>query len=173
MSDETIAETMERSEGGAPSEARAPRPITGSVVDQGEWWQQKNGSWIRIDQMSPGHRYNSAAMILRGAATIGFRYSLKALMEAEEHDGGDMEQESLARIADELVNKITKFPREWMMGTPIYRALTAGLTIQGDGTQPWQATRRDPVTGKEADVPPRLVRVCEVPACGCSGEAHA
>jgi hypothetical protein len=173
MSDETIAETSARSESGTQPKKRAARPITGSAVDQGEWWQQKNGSWIRVDQMSPGHRYNSAAMILRGAETIGFRYSLRALMEAEEHDGGDMAHEVLARIADELVHKITKFPREWMMGTPIYRALTAGLTIQGDGTQPWQATRRDPVTGEETDVPPRLARVCEIPACGCSGEAHA
>lgn len=149
------------------------RPIVGSVYDQGEWWQQKSGSWVRIAEMSPGHRYNSAAMILRGAGVIGFGYSVGFALEADGHDGGDMAHESLQRAADDLARRIADDPCGWMRETPVYRALTAGLTIHGGGTRPWQATRTDPVTGEETEVPPRMVRVCEIPDCGCSGEEHA
>lgn len=72
-----------------------------------------------------------------------------------------------------LVRNADQYARTWLRETPLYRALTAGLTIQGDGAEPWQKTGRDPVTGEVTEVPPRRVRVCMDSSCGCSGEEHA
>jgi hypothetical protein len=112
----------------------ASRPRTSvQMIGQSEWWQRKTGEWVRIAEMSAGHRYNTAAMLLRNNPPMS----------------------ALVR------------------GSTLYKALTAGLTIQGDGTEPWQKTGRDPATGEPCEVPPPTVRVCEIPDCGCSGKAHA
>lgn len=166
MSRETYMESI----GYAPD----GKPLTVvAQFDQGEWWRQKSGTWIRIADMAPGHRYNTAAMLMRAAAVHGYRYATGFSIEAARHDGGEMAHDSLERIADELWESVRNDPAGWLRGTGLYRALTAGLAINGDGTQPWQATGLDPVTGKATEVPPPFKRVCGVPDCGCSGEAHA
>jgi hypothetical protein len=141
--------------------------------DQGEWWQRKTGEWARIAEMSPGHRYNTAAMLMRNAAGHAFAFAWGMSIEAGAHDGGDMAQDALDDLAAEAHQNAITDPRGWLRGTTLYKALTAGLTIQGDGTEPWQKTGRDPVTGEPCEVPPPMVRGCEIPGCGCSGEAHA
>ena len=100
---------------------------------QKTWWRNRAGEFIKVSEMSQGHRYNSAAMLMRNNPDA----------------------------------------REVLRVTALYRALVDGLTIQGDGTEPWQKAGRDPVTGEPCEVPPPMVRVCEIPDCGCSGEAHA
>lgn len=143
------------------------------MIGQGVWWRQKSGAWIKIADMSPGHRYNTAAMVLRAANAYGLRYVMRFAGEVGGHDGGEMAHEGLERELDLLHEKVVNDPRGWMRETALYKALTAGLTIQGDGTQPWQKTGRDSVSGEPCDVPPPMTRVCEIPACGCSGLEHA
>jgi hypothetical protein len=157
--------------------SKPPRPdgAPGNLAvmfDQGVWWRQKSGAWIKIADMSPGHRYNTAAMVLRAARPYGFAYEMWFAGEVGAHEGGDMAHESLERELDLLHERVVNDPQGWMRETAMYKALTAGLTIQGDGTQPWQKTRRDAVTGEPRDVPPPMTRVCEIPACGCSGLEH-
>lgn len=158
---------------------RAPRTPDGMVYtvltqfDQGEWWLQKSGRFVRIKDMGPGHRYNTAAMLLRGAPSAAWRYSAAFEVQVSLHDGGEVAHSSLERVAAGVERRCSEDPHGWMRTTKLYRALTAGLTIQGDGTQPWQKTGRDAVTGEPTEVPPVYTRVCEIPACGCSGEAHA
>lgn len=140
--------------------------------DQGEWWLQKSGAWIRVADMSPSHRYNTAAMLMRHAEAHAFNYGMMLAGEVSLHDGGEMAHESLERMVDEHAEKDS---REWLRSTALYKALTAGLIVQGDGTESWQKAGYDPTTGLPLadEIPPRLPRVCEIPACGCSGEAHA
>lgn len=140
---------------------------------QGTWWRRVNGSWVRIAEMDPGHRYNTAAMLMRGAPHHAFRYAWGFAGEVTAHDGGEMAHDALERALDQLTSQAIRDPREWLKGTALYKALTAGLVIQGDGSEPWNQTGRDPVTGEPCEVPPRLAKVCEIPGCGCSGEAHA
>lgn len=141
--------------------------------NQGEWWQRKTGEWVRIADMSPGHRYNTAALLMRAARVHAFRYVWAFAGEVDAHDGGDMAHEALERMLDEVREQSVNDPAGWLRGTTLYRALTDGLTIQGDGREPWQKTGRDPITGEVCSVPPPMTKVCEIPACGCSGEAHA
>ena len=103
------------------------------LLAQDVWWRKRDGSMVRIAEMSPGHRYNSAAMLKRNLG------------------------EALPSI----------------IGTALYRRLTAGLTVYGDGTEPHQKTGRNPVTGEVEEKPPPMTRACPLDDCGCSGEAHA
>lgn len=167
----TVEEITPPSRPVAPQDA--PRTLA-DMLDQDVWWRQKSGTWIKVADMSPGHRYNTAAMILRAAGAYAFRYVMQFAGEVGAHDGGEMAHESLERELDMLHEKAVNNPQGWMRETRLYKALTAGLTIHGDGTEPWQKTHRDPVTGTErGDVPPPMTQACEIPACGCSGEAHA
>lgn len=153
---------------------RNGKPITVTArFDQGEWWLQKSGAWIRIADMSPGHRYNTAAMLMRAANVHAFKYAFEFAGVVDRHDGGEMAHDALERLADQINEQTVNDPEGWLRETALYKALTAGLAIVGDGTEPWQKTGRDPVTGEPCEVPPPMVRVCEIPGCGCSGEAHA
>lgn len=151
-----------------------PMSIT-ARFSQGEWWRRQTGQWVRIAEMSAGHRYNTAAMLMRGATVHAFRYVRGFASEVDQHDGGEMAHESLERALDELNEQAIRDPQEWLRGTTLYRALTKGLTVIGSGTDPWQHTGRDPVTGEPTEVPPAMDRhlVCQLDDCGCSGKAHA
>lgn len=110
------------------------RPVTmRDYLAQKRWWRNRAGEFIEVSEMNPGHRYNSAAMLLRNNPDA----------------------------------------REVLRVTALYRALVDGLTIQGEGIDPWQKTGRDPVTGEPCEVPPPLKPICADSSCGCSGEAHA
>lgn len=148
-----------------------PASITARFA-QGKWWLKRDGTYAAIADMSPGHRYNSAALLMRRARVIAFRHAFAFAGEAAAHDGGEMAHDSLEQIAGELTDQAMDDPQAWLRGTTLYKALTEGLTIHGDGTEPWQKTGRDPVAGQPTEVPPPMTRTCELPACGCSGEAH-
>lgn len=125
---------------------------------QAEWWLQKSGAWIRIADMAPGHRYNTAAMLMRDAGSLAFKHAMAFSIDVSRHDGGDMAHDVLEGIAADLIQQAAIDPAGWLRSAALYRALTAGLTIQGDGTEPWQKTGRDPVTGEPTEVPPRMAR---------------
>jgi hypothetical protein len=165
MDRDTYAASIGLAPGGKPLWITRP-------FEQGEWWQQRSGEWTRVADMSPGHRYNSAAMLMRGAPSHAGRYVDSFAAEVMNHDDGEMAHDALEQMLDEVMDSAFGDPQGWLRGTALYRALTAGLTVHGDGTEPWQKTGRDPATGQETEVPPPTPRACEIPACGCSGEAH-
>lgn len=144
-----------------------------AMLGQGEWWRKQSGEWIRVADMSPGHRYNTAAMVLRGAKRYATAIAAEMITYAAGHDGGDVAHSVLERMAAEAIYNATRDPQKPIRESVLYRALTVGLTVQVDGTAAWQKNGRDPVTGEACEVPPPLTKVCELPACGCSGEAHA
>lgn len=153
---------------------RDGKPISVTArFDQGEWWLQKSGAWIRIADMSPGHRYNTAAMLMRAADVHAFKYAFEFAGVVDRHDGGEMAHDALEDLADEINKQTINDPEGWLRETTLYKALTAGLTIHGRGEASWQANGRDPVTGEPCEVPPPVTRVCPLDDCGCSGEAHA
>lgn len=115
---------------------------------QGTWWRRVTGEWVKIADMSPGHRYNTAAMLMRGAPQHAFRYAWVFGSEVAAHDGGDMAHDALERMLDEIHRQAAEDSRGWLRGTTLYKALTEGLTVHGDGTEPHQRTGRDPVTGQ-------------------------
>lgn len=166
MSRETYARSI-----GYTSDGK-PESITARFA-QSIWWRKRDNSWIAIADMSPGHRYNTAAMLMQAAPLHAVRHAMAFACDVGAHDGGEMAHDALEGISDELNEQAFSDPRAWLRGTTLYRALTAGLKVRGAGAAPWQKTGRDPVTGKKTKVPPVMVRVCELPACGCSGEAHA
>jgi hypothetical protein len=145
---------------------------TVDLLHQGNWWRRQNGEWVRIAEMNPGHRYNTAAMLMRNARVYAGMVADRCLIEASEHDGGNMAQDRLDRIADHAFRQANEDPADVLRETTLYQALTVGLTIHGGGTEPHQKTGRDPVTSEPCEVPPPMPRVCEIPDCGCSGEAH-
>lgn len=153
-------------------EGRVLNTVT-AMLGQGEWWRQRSGQWIRVADMSPGHRYNTAAMVLRDAKKYATAIAAEMITYAAGHDGGDVAHSVLERMAAEAGYDAICDPQKPIRESVLYRALTVGLTVQVDGTAAWQKNGRDPVTGEVCEVPPPLTKVCELPACGCSGEAHA
>jgi hypothetical protein len=145
--------------------------------DQGTWWRTKDDRWLRIADMDETHRYNTAAMLMRHAGRHAFAYSLGWDITVAEHDGGDMAHESLERIADEIRDQI-RDPQEWLRGTALYRALTAGFPTKRKALK-----RLAERAGHWSTCPKRTdlsAKTCTCPrpvfmdsSCGCSGEAHA
>jgi len=143
-----------RAERKAIRERDAGKPVSIRVrFDQGEWWRTKDGTWLRIADMEPSHRGNTARMLLRGAAGHAFRYGMADALEVSagpwevpEEVQVDMERNNDERLAD---------PAGWLRSTKLFKALTARLT------------------GDDARMPDPLPPVCQIPACGCSGKAHA
>lgn len=139
-----------------------PRGVR-ELFDQGAWWRQKDGTWIRVADMADSHRGNTARMLLRRAARHAFAYSFGLLHEVNLMQsgplalGGDMSLESLDRLLDETAQETSDDPHGWLTRTALFRALTDGLT--GD-----DARGLDPT-----DHPGP---VCMIPDCECSGEAH-
>lgn len=150
------------------------KPISATArFDQGVWWRKKDDSWVRIADMTPGHRYNTAAMLMRNAAHHAFVYSMGFSVMVAAHDGGEMAHDALERMDAEIRRQSFCDPAGWLRSTALYKALTAGLTISGRGEASWQANGHDPVTGEPCEVPEFPDPICQIPACGCSGKAHA
>jgi len=116
------------------------RPIVGFVYDQAEWWRQKGGQWIRIADMEPGHRANTAAMLLRNAEGIAWRLGISELTVFR--NAPDDVVDSWMQITDQR----ERDPQRWMRGTALYRALTADLApdMRTDDVMMQQADRMRP-----------------------------
>lgn len=175
---EVEAEESARAEKIAARKRRATTPdgtVIRSTVDllyQGTWWRRQSGEWVRIAEMNPGHRYNTAAMLMRNAHVYARLIAIQCLDDASEHDGGDGAQDRLDRIAYHAVRQAAEDPADVLRETTLYQALTAGLTIYGDGTEPHQKTGRNPETGDLEEKPPPMARPCRIPECACPGLEH-
>lgn len=146
--EEILAERTEEAE----RRKQARGPLTGPMWEQAEWWRMKDGTWIRLADMAPSHRGNTARLLLRTAGAWARRAA-----HADMILGGDAPDDvvdSFLREAEEREGD----PQAWMAGTVLFRALTDGLA--GD-----DARGLDPA---EYSKP-----VCMIPDCGCSGLAHA
>jgi hypothetical protein len=90
---------------------------------QSEWWKPKDTGWIRIADMEPSHRANTARYLLRRAAAyadaIGFA-ELSWFQSAPEELVDSWLAEDGRRMDD---------PAGWIRSTPLYRALVAGLAV--------------------------------------------
>lgn len=115
---EILAERAER-ERKREERRKARGPITGSIYEQGEWWRQKTGEWIRVADMAPSHRANTAAMLLRKATAIAIRRGFAEL--AVYADAPDDVVDSWLHEDGQRLDD----PEAWMRGTALYRALTA------------------------------------------------
>ncbi len=106
--------TFERTAEGAPR-------TWGALLDQGKWWRTSGGGWVRIVDMEPRHRLNTARWLLRRASTladgIGFE-ELRLFRDAPDDVADGFLAEDEARMAD---------PQRWLTGTVLYRALVEGL----------------------------------------------
>lgn len=143
--EQMLAEQAERDERIAARKRRATTPdgtvipTTVALLRQDVWWRRQTGEWVRIAEMSPGHRYNTAALLMRSASTYA------------SHDGGGMAQDALEAVEADAVGRAFDDPAGVLRETALYQALIAGLTIVGDGTEPHQKTGRNPVTGEREE----------------------
>jgi hypothetical protein len=90
-----------------------------AMFDQGVWWKTKDSGWVRITDMTPEHRANTARFLERRASAYedAVAWSEFAVFRGAP-DGvvdewlGDMERRS-------------DNPEAWIKSTPLYRALVS------------------------------------------------
>lgn len=155
--EQVLAEQAGRDEKIAARKRRATTPdgtvipTTVALLHQAAWWRRQTGEWVRVAEMNPGHRYNTAAMLMRSAAVYAAAIADQARIDADGHDGGDGAQDMLDAIAGDAWDRSFGDPAGALRETALYQALTAGLTVYGDGTEPHQKTGRNPVTGEREE----------------------
>lgn len=91
-------------------------------LNQGEWWRTKQGQWLRIADMQPSHRRNTAAMLLRNATAYEFRYDMDELMFL----GGNVSEHAEDAIMEAQARRMEN-PHRWIRETKLYQALLDGL----------------------------------------------
>jgi hypothetical protein len=104
-----------------PAPKSAPRTFRESI-DQGKWWKSNEG-WIKIKDMTPGHRINAARMLLRAAKNIEASYSMSSLY---------LYVDAPDDVVDSLLdadNRRAANPEAWLRDTRLYRKLTKGLAV--------------------------------------------
>lgn len=90
-----------------------------AYLNQGEWWKTQADEWVRIADMTPGHRANAAALMQRAAASIEMRYGISMLgLYANAPD--DVIDAFLVEDARRQGD-----PERWIRSTVLYRALIA------------------------------------------------
>lgn len=101
------------------------RPPINWLLHQSEWWRPRNGRLVRIADMDPHWRHNTANMLLRTAWHHANQEGFVLLKFASGPLGpsGDMAVSALEREVDELYGD----PEGWMIHTKLYQALTTGL----------------------------------------------
>lgn len=108
-----------------PAPRGAPRTLAG-LFEQGEWWKPANGTWIKIEDMTPGHRHNTAAMLMNKADALAFNVSMAGVWRfAGAPD--DVIEEWIREDKERMDN-----PKEWMRSTVLYRTLTASLRVDAN-----------------------------------------
>lgn len=115
----------------AERKARDPQIAATDYYHQGEWWQQKDETWIRVADMTPRHRGNSARMILRHAAVVSARLKRAErfrLWVEMASPMGPSEISGIKHDIDERARERTQDPQKWMRSTALFKALADGLT---------------------------------------------
>lgn len=101
---------------------RAPGPDTS--LHQAEWWKTREGEYVRLVDMTPTHRANLLALLLRNAK----RYIVSAAWEASGYEGGDHAMDAAEAYANELLDLEHDGGREaqeeWMRHYPLVARLT-------------------------------------------------
>jgi hypothetical protein len=93
--------------------------------NQSEQWRTKDGTWMRIAEMERSHRANVARFLTRNAKRYAYAISLSELFmfhEAPDHVVDSWLVEDEWRL---------EHPQEWIRGTRLYRAMIAGLAVDG------------------------------------------
>lgn len=91
---------------------------------QGEWWRTKEGEWVRIADMAPSHRINTARMLLRKSA--GYAEAMRWAEFGIMHGAPDEVVDSWLNSDDRRTANTTA----WMASTALHKALVAGLAVQ-------------------------------------------
>lgn len=91
---------------------------------QGEWWRTKEGEWVRIADMAPSHRINTARMLLRKSA--GYAEAMRWAEFGIMHGAPDEVVDSWLNSDDRRTANTTA----WIASTALYKALVAGLAVQ-------------------------------------------
>lgn len=96
-----------------------------SWLYDGDYWTTRDGSRLPIDQMDPTHARNAKNYMLRSARRYVTGLAFKSGLDAALHDGGDMAQNTLEGIADELCDAslTVKGSVDVIKRTPVFRAL--------------------------------------------------
>ncbi len=100
-----------------------PRGVA-AYLDQTVWWKSLNG-WILVADMSPEHRRNAAAWLLRQS----FRWEDRAAWEEFRIFGNAPDcvvDEWLAEVSDRQED-----PQRWARESKLYRALTEHMKPDG------------------------------------------
>lgn len=108
-----------------PPRRLGPEPVNSNwTLWQSEWWYPKGRPALRIADMEDCHRYNTAEYLKRRAGTIVHEQHMRMIFApAIFQPGGDMACDAFDREIDEMLER----PISWVCGTPLLRALTAGL----------------------------------------------
>jgi hypothetical protein len=102
--------------------------------NQGETWKADGRDLVRIVDMSPEWRLNCVRFLERRAARYAVVYARGC--EAELWHGlnllnGEMARDSITRELEGEADYARDNPTEWIVTTPLYRALAAGLPVKG------------------------------------------
>jgi hypothetical protein len=92
---------------------------------QDEWWLTKDSGWIRIADMAPSHRANTVRFLERRAAHIADKVT-----ESEIWSLGDAPADVMDSVLAEARTRRAN-PLAWLQGTALYRALDAGVELDG------------------------------------------
>ena len=131
-------------------ELKPPKPVTTVqphksaywLLNQGEFWWDRSGARHRVREMQPTHRYNCLAMLERGAARTGERYSWGFLASGMGPLGpsGDAACDAFDSACDGLDRQIRRDPVAWIRTTTLWQALNAGLP--GNPYKRWRLAQR-------------------------------
>jgi hypothetical protein len=90
-------------------------------------WMDALGRTVLIEEMDPEHARNAKNLLLRQRRMIVRALSWRMSMEAAMHDGGDMAQDALDQVADELLeaelSKSHKPAVDVIKRLPVFKAL--------------------------------------------------
>lgn len=95
----------------------APR-TTRELLDQGKWWKNSGGDWVRVKEMTTPERVFAANVLIEGAprfAQLMEEQGIAIFFSAPDDVFDSWLNECARRAAD---------PQTWMHNTKLYRKLT-------------------------------------------------
>jgi len=99
-------------------------------LDQDRVWMTGSGDKVRIAEMEPPWRRNSARWLANHAEALRVDYQLAEIHRAiRNHLLGPGEIRKIAHVEPELQEVLAEIskPDQWIIGRPLYRGLMAGL----------------------------------------------
>jgi hypothetical protein len=123
-----------------PLNDRPRRPPVNWLVHQSEWWRPRDGRLVRIADMDPHWRYNTAALLLRNAQRHAGREAsaVASLASGPLGPSGD----AACDAVDHEIKYLCDRSGRWMQGTRLYRALISGLPRDSESLELLQKQAR-------------------------------